>query len=179
MKRFFATILGLLGLGALAVAGLAARKPDDFKITRQTTFKAPPEKIFPLLDSPTAAMAWIPFMEPDPAAKLTYSGPESGVGAAQAWAGNSNVGEGKIEVIESKPPKEVTLKLDLLKPLEGHNTVVYTLEPKGGETHMTWTMSGRQPFVGKVVSVFIDCDKMVGQQFEKGLAKLKGIVEAP
>ena len=178
MKKVLGFVLGLLAVVVAAVLALAATKPNDFKIERSATFKAPPDKIFPLLNSPKAAMAWIPFMEPDPNAKMTYAGPESGVGAAQTWSGNSEVGEGRIEIVESKPPSEVTLKLDMVKPLEGHNTVVYKLEPKGADTTMTWTMSGRQPFLGKVVSVFIDCDKMVGAQFEKGMAKLKTLVEA-
>jgi hypothetical protein len=177
MMRILKIIAAMIAVAALAVVGLAATKPDDFSIQRTATFKAPPDKIFPLLNSPKAAMAWIPFMEPDANAKITFSGPESGVGAAQTWAGNMEVGEGKIEIVESKPTSEVTLKLDMLKPMEGHNTVVYKLVPKGDTTTMTWTMSGRQPFIGKVVSVFIDCDKMVGEQFEKGLAKLKSVVE--
>jgi Polyketide cyclase / dehydrase and lipid transport len=178
MKRVLKIIFGALALAIVAVLALAATKPDDFKIERTAVIKAPADKIFPLLNSPKAAMAWIPFMEPDPNVKLGFTGPESGVGAAQTWSGNSEVGEGKIEIIESKPPSEVKLKLDMAKPMEGHNTVVYKLEPKGAETAITWTMSGQQPFLGKVVSVLIDCDKMVGAQFEKGLGKLKSVAEA-
>jgi hypothetical protein len=179
MRRFFGFLVVLLAVFCLGVVALAARKPDTFQVQRSATIKAPPEKIFPYLNSPKAAMAWIPFLEPDPNVKLSYAGPESGKGAAQSWSGNTQVGEGKIEIINSKPPTEVTLQLDMLKPLEGHNTVVYSLEPKGDVTNMTWVMSGHQPMIGKIVSVFIDCDRMVGEQFEKGLAKLKTVVEAP
>lgn len=178
MRRFFGILFLLIAAFCAGVVALALRKPDTFQVQRVATIKAPAEKIFPYLESPKAAMSWIPFMEPDPNVKITYSGPDSGKGAAQAWAGNAQVGEGRIEVVDTKPSKEVTLKLDMLKPLEGHNTVVYALEPKGGETVMTWTMSGQQPFIGKIVSVLIDCDRMVGEQFDKGLAKLKSIVEA-
>lgn len=178
MKKIFKIIFGALAVAVAVVLAIATTKPDDFKIERTAVIKAPADKIFPLLNSPKAALAWIPFMEPDPNVKVGFAGPDSGVGASQTWSGNSEVGEGKIEIIESKPPSEVKLKLDMAKPMEGHNIVVYKLEPKGNETAMTWTMSGRQPFLGKVVSVLIDCDKMVGAQFEKGLAKLKALAEA-
>lgn len=179
MKRLLKIIAGLLVLAAAGVLLLAGMKPDDFWIERSATIKAPAEKIFPLLNSPKAAMAWIPFMEPDPNAKIAFEGPESGVGAAQTWNGNKEVGKGRIEILESKPNEQVVLKLDLEQPMEGHNTVTYMLEPDGDGTKMSWNMTGEQPFFAKIISVFIDCDKMVGDQFDKGLAKLKAIAEKP
>ena len=178
MMRILKVIAGFLVLSVVAVLALAAMKPDDFWIERSATFKAPAEKIFPLLNSPKAAMAWIPFMEPDPNVKIGYEGPESGVGAAQTWDGNNDVGKGRIEITESTPSSQVTAKLDFERPMAGSNTVVYSLEPDGDGTKMSWMMTGQQPFLGKLISVFIDCDKMVGEQFDKGLAKLKTIVEA-
>ena len=121
--RLLKIVGGVLALGVLAVVTLAAMKPDDFWIERNITMKAPAEKIFPLLNSPKAAMAWIPFMEPDPNVKIAYEGPESGVGAAQTWDGNNDVGKGRIEITESTPSSQVTAKLDFERPMEGHNTV--------------------------------------------------------
>ena len=177
MRKAFGIILGILAAAVLGVLALAATKPDHFSVTRSITITAPAEKIFPLMNSPKAAMAWIPFLEPDPDVKITYSGPESGKGAAQDWDGNSEVGTGRIEVVDQTPPTRVTLKLDMVRPMEGHNTVIYALDAQGAGTKVTWTMSGEQPFLAKIVSVLIDCDKMVGDQFEKGLAKLRGVAE--
>jgi hypothetical protein len=167
---------------ALAVALVtllvyAANKPDTFSVRRSTSIGAPPERIFPLINNLRAMNTWIPFLEPDPNAKLDYSGPESGPGAAHSWTGNRQVGEGRIEIADTQPPSMVTLKLDMLKPMKAANTVMFTLQPNGGGTIVTWAMSGHQPLIAKVMNVFINCDKMVGDQFEKGLAKLKAIAE--
>ena len=164
----------------LVLAGLlayAATKPDTFHVQRSTGINAPAERIFPLIASLKSMNTWNPFLEPDPAIKLAYSGPDSGKGAAHTWSGNSKVGEGRIEITDAAPSSRVTMQLDMLKPLKGSNAVEFTLQPSGKTTTVTWTMSGRQPFMIRLMSVFVDCDKMVGLQFEKGLGKLKAIAE--
>ena len=167
----------ILAVAIGVILFLATRHPDTFAIERSASMQAPPEKIFPLIASPKMMNTWMPFLEPDPNAKLVYSGPDSGQGAANTWAGNRQVGEGRIEVASVEPPSKVTLKLDMVKPMKAANTVVFTLKPSGSATNVTWAMSGRQPFLGKLMNVFIDCDKMVGKQFEKGLGNLKTLAE--
>jgi hypothetical protein len=121
--------------------------------------------------------AWSPFADPDPNIKITYSGPESGVGAAHTWAGNSKVGEGRIEITDVKAPNKVTLRLQMVKPMRADNQVEFTLQPSSNFTNVTWRMSGKQPLLAKVMTLFMDCDKLVGSQFEKGLANLKAMAE--
>jgi len=162
------------------VAGLlayAASRPDAFRIQRSAGINAPAERIFPLIVNLKSMNTWNPFVEPDPAIKIAYSGPDSGKGAAHTWSGNSKVGEGRIEVTDAVPSSRVAMQLDMLKPMKAHNAVEFTLQPNGKTTTVTWAMSGRQPFMAKLMAVFIDCDKMVGSQFEKGLGKLKAIAE--
>jgi len=163
---------------AVAVAALliyAATKPNTFTVQRTASIAAPADRIFPLIDDLHAHHAWSPF-EKDPAMKRTHSGAERGPGAIYEWEGNRQVGKGRIAITASTPSK-VTMALDMIKPFEAHNIVEFILEPKGSATSVTWAMSGRQPYMAKVMGLFMNCDKMVGSQFEEGLAKLKTIAE--
>ena len=177
MLETIAIIAIILAVAAIAVVGYAATKPDTFSVQRSTSIKAPPERIFPLINNLRSMNTWNPFVAPDPAIKLVYSGPDNGKGAAHEWSGNSKVGEGRIEITDVSVPSRITMRLDMLKPMTAHNTVVFTLQPNGDATAVSWSMTGRQPLMAKVMTLFIDCDKMVGGQFEKGLATLKGLVE--
>ena len=164
---------------ALLIAALlvfAASKPDTFRVQRSASIAAPAEKIFLHINDLHAHHAWSPF-EKDPAMKRTHSGAPSGKGAVYEWEGNREVGKGRIAITESVPSSRLVLALDMLEPFEAHNTVEYTLEPKGNATDVTWAMYGRQPFMAKLMSTFINCDKLVGSQFELGLANLKAIAE--
>ena len=161
----------------VALVAYAATKPDAFRVQRSTGINAPAERIFPLIANLKSMNTWNPFVEPDPAIKIAYSGPDSGKGAAHTWSGNSKVGEGRIEITDAAPSSRVTMRLDMLKPMKASNLVEFTLQPTGDSTAVSWAMSGRQPFIAKLMTVFIDCDKMVGSQFEKGLGKLKAIAE--
>ncbi len=169
----------LIALAALVAAALlyALTRPDAFEVARSTDIKAAPETIFPLMNSPRLANEWNPFVKADPAIRLAYSGPQSGVGAASSWEGNSRVGKGSVEIVESTPNSKVVLDLRMLKPMKADNRVEYLLEPRGGFTRVTWRMSGAQPFIGKLMSIVMDCEKMVGPPFEKGLADLKAMAE--
>jgi carbon monoxide dehydrogenase subunit G len=113
----------------------------------------------------------------DPEMKRTYSGVASGKGAVYAWQGNSKVGEGRMEISDTSPPSKVTIKLDFVKPFEAHNIAEFTLEPKGDSTSVTWTMHGPSPYMAKVMGVFVSMDKMIGKDFETGLANLKTVAE--
>jgi len=156
---------------------LAATKPDTFSVRRVTTVRAPPEKIFPLINDFHQWGTWSPWEEKDPAMKRTYSGTGSGKGAVYAWDGNKNVGTGRMEILEVSAPSKIVIKLDFFKPFEAHNTAEFTMLPQGDATSLTWLMHGPAPFMSKVMQVFMNMDKMIGKDFEAGLAKLKKLTE--
>lgn len=160
-----------------AILIFAATKPDTFRVRRAASIKAPPEKIFALINDFHRWDAWSPWEKKDPAMKRTFGAATSGQGAVYAWEGNKNVGQGRMEIAESVPPSRVTIKLDFVKPFEAHNLVEFTLEPKGDATNITWAMQGPLPYIAKVVHVFCNMDRMVGKDFETGLANLKTIAE--
>jgi uncharacterized protein YndB with AHSA1/START domain len=172
-----AIIVAVLIVAMAAILVVAATKPDTFRIQRAATIKAPPEKIFPLINDLHRHLSWSPF-EKDPAMKRSFNGAEIGKGQVYAWDGNRQVGAGRIEITEALPPSKVAMKLDMLRPLKASNDVEFTLVPNGDSTVVTWAMRGRQPYMAKLMSTLINCDKMVGGQFEQGLAKLKTVAES-
>jgi hypothetical protein len=164
----------------VAIAGVlifAATKPDTFAVQRSTSIKAPPDRIFPLINDFKRWDAWSPWEKKDPAMKRSYGPTTSGKGAHYAWEGNNDVGQGSMDITESVPPSKVALKLDFVKPFEGHNVVEFTLVPRGESTDVTWSMSGPAPFMSKVMQVFVNMDRMIGKDFEAGLASLKAAAE--
>jgi uncharacterized protein YndB with AHSA1/START domain len=162
-------------LAALLI--FASMKPDTFRVQRATSIKAPPDKIFPLINDFHKWDAWSPWEKMDPAMKRTHSGAEKGKGAVYEWEGNNKVGKGRMEIVESSPPSKVVTKLDFLKPFEAHNTAEFTLQPQGDSTNVMWVMYGPAPYISKVMQVFVSMDSMVGKDFETGLANLKAIAE--
>ena len=162
-------------LGALLI--YAATQPDTFRIQRATSIKAPPERIFAVLNDFLRWDAWSPWEKKDPAMKRTFSAVTSGKGAVYAWEGNRDVGQGRMEIAESVAPSKVAIKLDFVKPFETHNIVEFTLEPKADSTNVTWTMQGPMPYISKLITVFVNMDSMVGKDFEAGLANLKAVAE--
>jgi len=161
----------------LAVLGLAMTKPDSFSVQRTAKINAPPEKIFPLINDFHSWGSWSPWEKLDPTMKRTHSGTESGKGAVYEWEGNAKVGTGRMEIVDATAPSKVAIKLDFLKPIEGHNIAEFTLEPQGGSTSVTWVMRGPATFLSKVIQVFVSMDSMVGKEFDTGLANLKAIAE--
>lgn len=164
---------------ALLIAGLlifAATKPDTFRVERSTSIKAPPEKIASYINDFHNWGAWSPWEKMDPKMKRSFSGTPSGVGAVYEWQGADKVGTGRMEIVDITPSK-TTIKLDFSKPFAAHNTAEYTLEPKGDSTQVTWAMFGPAPFMSKVMGVLFNVDKMVGKDFETGLANLKTAAE--
>lgn len=174
MIKAIGIVVVLLIVGVLI---FAATKPDSFRVQRATSIKAPPERIFPHINEFQRWGAWSPYEKKDPAMKRTLSGPASGKGAVYAWEGNGDVGQGRMEIADASAPSRVTIRLDFVKPFEAHNIVDFTLEPKGDATHVTWDMRGPMPFISKVITLFVDMDRMVGSDFEAGLANLKAIAE--
>ena len=177
MRRIIGILVAVIVVGVAGVLAFAATKPDSFRVQRATSIKATPEKIFPLLNDLHNFASWSPYEKKDPAMKRTHSGAPSGKGAVYEWDGDKNVGRGRLAIADSTPPSKVTLDLDMLAPLKAHNIVEFTLEPKGDTTHVTWAMNGQVPYVAKIVHVFLNVDKMVGQDFEAGLANLKAVAE--
>src|SRR5882672_11984257 len=139
-----------LVLVVAALLAYAAAKPDAFSVQRSTGINAPAERIFPLIANLKSMNTWNPFVEPDPAIKIAYSGQDSGRGAAHTWSGNSKVGEGRIEITDTAPAARVALRLVMVKPMKADNAVEFTLAPNGRGTNVTWAMSGKQPLLGKL-----------------------------
>jgi len=180
MLRKALAIFGAVVASALIGVMIAALlRPDTFRIERLATIQAPAEAILPHLADLRAWQGWSPWEGKDPALKRSYAGPESGVGASYAWDGNDAVGAGRMEITALTPPGRMVMRLDFLRPFEAHNEVVFTLTPAGAGTTVSWVMSGRSPFLARVVQVFVSIDAMVGPDFEAGLANLRRRVEKP
>ncbi len=176
MLKTIAIIVVVLIVGVVI---LAAMKPDTFSVQRSATIKAPPEKVFALINDFKAWGAWSPWEKKDPAMKRTFSATTAGKGAHYAWDGNKDVGQGSMTLTESAPPSKVVLNLDFIKPFEGHNIVEFTLTPQGDSTSVNWLMHGPANFMSKIIQVFMSMDSMVGKDFEAGLANLKAAAEQP
>ena len=160
-----------------AVLLFAATKPDTFRVERSTSIKAPPEKIFALINDFHRWDTWSPWEKKDPGMKRAHSGAASGKGAVYEWDGNNEVGKGRMEITEASAPSKIVIKLDFIKPLEGHNVAEFRLEPQGAMTNLTWSMDGPAPYTSKLIRVFLDMNKMIGDDFEAGLANLKALAE--
>jgi carbon monoxide dehydrogenase subunit G len=170
------TIAGVV----VVLAGIllfALTKPDTFHVQRTVAIKAPPEKIFVLVNDFRRWGAWSPWEKMDPAMKKSFGGAASGKGAVYQWEGNDDVGKGRMEIVDSSPPAKITINLDFSSPFEAHNTVMFTLAPAGDSTEVTWAMRGPSPYLMKVMQVFASMDSMVGKDFEAGLANLKAAAE--
>ncbi len=166
----------LLGIIALILI-LAAMKPNTLNYNRSAVINAPAEKIFPLINDFHEWPKWSPWEKLDPNMKRTHTGSPSGKGAHYAWVGSKKVGEGSMEIMDTKAPNDINIKIDFLKPWEAHNNIVFRLQPQGGGTHVDWRMSGPSNFMAKVFSVFVNMDKLVGKDFETGLASMKAEAE--
>ena len=174
MLKTIAIIVAVLIAGVLI---FAATKPDTFRVERSTGIKAPPEKIFAILNDFKQWGAWSPWEKKDPAMKRNFGAITTGKGATYDWEGNKEVGQGSMTITESVPSTKLALNLDFLKPFEAHNVVEFTLAAQGDTTNVTWAMHGPANFMTKVIHVFMNMDKMVGPDFEAGLANLKAAAE--
>jgi hypothetical protein len=170
----------ILIIVVVAIIGLlivVALQPADFRISRTGSISAPPSAIFPHVNNLHNWEAWSPWAKLDPNAKNSFEGAPEGVGAKLSWAGNNKVGVGSMMITESNPHNFIAFKLEFLKPMQATNIAEFTFKPDGSQTVVTWSMSGHNNFMGKLVGLIMNCDKMVGGQFQQGLAALKAVVE--
>lgn len=164
----------MIGIGG--VLAYAATKPDVFRVERNINVKASPDKVHALINDFSHWGAWSPYEKKDPAMKRTFRGPNAGKGAAYAWDGDDSIGAGQMEVLESAPGR-IVIKLDFVRPFEAHNVAEFTMQPAADGTDVTWAMYGPNLYIGKVMGLFLDIDRMVGDDFEAGLADLKAAAE--
>ena len=157
---------------------VVAMQPSEFRVARSATISAPPPAVFAQVNDFHKWEAWNPWGKIDPAMKQTYEGAPAGVGAIYTWVGNKNVGEGRMTLTESRPSDLIRIKLEFFKPFAGTNIAEFTFKPAGNQTAVTWSMAGKNNFMAKAIHLFMNMDKMIGGQFETGLAQMKLIVEA-
>lgn len=177
MKTWMKVLIGV-GVALILFLGFVATRPDEAHYERSGVILAGPEKIFPYLDNFKVSGQWSPYEQMDPNMKKTLLGPESGPGAVMEFAGNSDVGTGRLEILKVVPNSSVQIRLEMLEPFKVTNTVTYTLTPEGNGTRFTWSMDGPHTFLSKLLCLLIDGDKMVGEQFEKGISNLKTLIES-
>jgi uncharacterized protein YndB with AHSA1/START domain len=171
-------IIGFVLLAAIvAVLVLAAMKPNSFAVKRSITINAPAAKVHALINDFQAWPRWSPWENKDPGMQRTLSAVTAGTGASYGWLGNKEVGQGEMKISSSTPPSQVVIQLHFMKPFEAKNEVDFRLTPKGEMTEVLWDMHGPSPFINKLMSVFMNFDKMIGKDFEQGLANLKALAE--
>lgn len=173
MKRILIGVVALVVVAVAVIAGLASISPDLFRVDRQVTIKAPPERVYVLVNDFRAWAAWSPWESRDPAMRREYSGALAGVGATYAWDGNNDVGAGQMEIVEAAAPSLVRIRIAFTRPFEATNTVEFTFVPDNEGTRVGWGMSGRNPFIARIMRLFMDMDGMIGKDFELGLANLR------
>lgn len=170
----------LMGLAVIVVvlAVVVAMQPAEFRVARSTTMSAPAPAVFAQVNDLHEWETWNPWQKKDPAMKLTFAGPSAGPGASYSWAGNNEVGEGRLTITETHPSDLVRIKLEFMKPFAATNTAEFTFKPEGDRTNVTWSMAGSNNFFAKAIHLVMNMDKMVGSEFEKGLADMKAAAEA-
>jgi uncharacterized protein YndB with AHSA1/START domain len=176
------TVLKRVLIGFVTVlavfAAVVAFQPPEYSVTRTATIAAPASTVFALVNDLHKWEAWSPWAKIDPAMKQTYEGAAAGTGASSSWAGNKEVGEGRMTVTESRADELIKIKLEFFKPMEGVSVSEFAFKADGAKTTVTWSMTGHKNFISKAICMFMDMDKMLGGQFEKGLAQLKSVAEA-
>jgi uncharacterized protein YndB with AHSA1/START domain len=170
-------LVGVALVVGFLVAFIATR-PSHFVIERSATLPAPPAVVFARLADFGKWSAWSPWERMDPAMKRTFSGEPASVGHAYGWVGNDEVGEGRMTIVSLTPPARVEIRLEFLKPMKATNATVFTVEPEGTGSRVTWAMSGTQGFVMKAIGLVMNMDKVVGKDFEQGLSNLADVLKA-
>ena len=173
LKKIFFTLAVLVVIFLIVVA----IQPADYRVARATTIAAPAPIVFAQVNDFHRWDAWSPWAKIDPAMKTTFEGPQAGTGAIYTWAGNKEVGEGRMTIADSRPSDLIKIQLDFLKPFPSSCVTEFTFKPDGAQTAVSWVMSGKNNFVAKAFCLFMNMDKMVGGDFEKGLAQLKPVAE--
>ena len=174
LKIILITVAVIIAVFAVVVA----LQPAEFRVARSATMSAPAQVVYAQVEDLRKWEAWNPWQKIDPAMKLTFAGPATGPGASYSWVGNNQVGEGRLTIMESRPNDLVRIKLEFMKPFAATNTATFTFKSDGDKTTVIWSMEGRNNFIAKALHLVMNMDKMVGGQFEKGLADLKLVAEA-
>ena len=174
LKNFFLVLV----LIAAAAAGYIATRPSEFLVVRTRTLAAPPEIVHAHVNDLHQWVAWSPWERIDPAMQREYSGPPAGPGASYHWVGNEEIGEGRMTITDSVAPDSVTIRLDFLKPFQATNTARFDIVRGGLGTEVTWSMTGRNNFMAKAIGLVMNMDKMIGGNFEQGLAELDAVTAA-
>jgi uncharacterized protein YndB with AHSA1/START domain len=177
LKKILIGVPIALAVIVLVFVGIVAMQPAEFVVVRKVAIAAPPEAVFAKVNDFHNWDAWSPWAKLDPAMKTTFEGPSEGKGAIYTWTGNDKVGEGRMTILESHPSSLVDIKLEFLKPFESLCTTKFSFEPSGDKTNVTWSMAGKNNFIAKAMSLFINMDSMLGGDFERGLAQMKTLVE--
>lgn len=173
LKIIFLTLAVII----VVLVVIIALQPSQFRVARSTTIAAPPPAVFAQVNDFHRWEAWNPWGKIDPAMKQNYEGAPAGVGAVYTWVGNNEVGEGRMTIAESRPSELIRVKLEFFKPFAATNTAEFTFKPEGNQTAVSWSMFGDNNFMAKAIHLFMNMDKMIGGQFEKGLASMKSVVE--
>lgn len=172
------SFLGLLIVAALGgVVALASLKPNVFSVSRSAVIDAPAEAVFAKLVDFRAWKDWSPWAKLDPNATETFDGPQSGVGSSFAWSGNRKVGAGRMTILECVRDELLRMRLEFQRPMQATSMACFELKPESSGTRLIWSMSGKNDFRAKLFSLFVNCEKLVGGDFERGLANLKALVE--
>jgi uncharacterized protein YndB with AHSA1/START domain len=178
MRKVIFIALGVIAATMLIFAVVVALQPADFRVVRTATINAPPAEVFPHVNDFHNWEAWSPWAKLDPAAKNTFEGPSAGKDAIFKWSGNDKVGEGQMTILESHPNDRIKIKLEFKRPFESTCSTDFTFKGVGEQTEVIWDMNGQNNFMGKAFCLFMDMDKTVGKDFEKGLENLKDAVKA-
>jgi hypothetical protein len=174
----FIYILIALAVILIVFISMVASRPADFRIARSTRISALPQAAFAHVNDLHKFQVWSPWAKLDPSVKKTYDGSAFGAGASCTWAGNKKVGEGTMTITENRPSQFIGMKLEFRKPFKATNTAEFTFTPQNNQTNVEWAMMGRNNFFMKAFGLFMNMDKMIGNDFEKGLANLKSVAEA-
>lgn len=177
IKKTLLVIVALIVAGAAALAIVIYLQPARFRVERSATIAAPASVVFAQVNDLHKWDAWSPWAKLDPDTKYTFEGEPAGKGAVTTWSGNEKVGKGRMEIIDSTPDELVRLKLDFIEPFAASSTSEFAFKSEGEQTHVTWSMFGDNNFMAKAIHLFIDMDKMLGTDFEKGLAQMKAVAE--
>lgn len=171
------TVFVIILLAVAALLGVAATRPDRFRVERSATIQAPPERIFPLINDFHRWQAWSPYERKDPAMQRNYDGPSAGEGAVYGWNGNKDIGSGRMQITESTPSARIEIRLEFFTPFKATHTAEFMFEPQGEDTRVIWAMHGRSSFMHKLMGLVFNMDKMVGKDFEEGLGHLRRLSE--
>jgi carbon monoxide dehydrogenase subunit G len=171
-------ILIVLAAIVLIFMVVVAMQPSELHVERTAEIAAPQGEVFAQVNDFRKWEAWSPWAKLDPAANVAFEGPPDGQGTAMTWAGNDEVGEGKMTLVESRPSELVKIKVDFVKPFEGSSTSQFAFKPNGDRTQVTWTMNAQQNFLEKALCLIMNGKKMIGADMEKGLSQLKSTAES-